>query len=511
MQIAQTTQYSNIGDLFPLISDVYGCESLGKDALIIGKHDFTKDDSARALLRVIRSEIYSNDESLFAEDMTGECSWLVNLIDLARKEPEPVRAESVKEQAIIDQKNILYQSCSTGQVIYKHTPLADLLCGRYAEHGIKSSSYGSLMPVAAVGSDDWFIQDKLILEFEGWSDEEIKARHREFKKEFETGGDDEKMQITSISNNGVNIKLWTPQELLSTDFPEPEYIVPGIFSTGLNILSGPPKLGKSWLCLDLAYTMSIGGTIFGNEKIKQNRSLYCALEDGPRRLASRLLKQGADINTRDMVAVTEMPDGFLWLHEYMKQFPDTKLIIIDTMQKFLKIQDSNVYEQTVQALSGLKKFADDYGIAVVVVHHNKKAVSDDFVHNLLGSVGISGTADTILSLSRKRGERDAVLSITGRDVTEKELALTFDATHCKWRVLGNTKDMAATRERQEILETLISVKRPLKSSDIAVYVGKSNEAVRRLLYRMVDDGTLIRKGKEYTPSNVTLMENKPFI
>jgi CRP-like cAMP-binding protein len=96
-------------------------------------------------------------------------------------------------------------------------------------------------------------------------------------------------------------------------------------------------------------------------------------------------------------------------------------------------------------------------------------------------------------------------------VTEKELALTFDATHCKWRVLGNTKDMAATRERQEILETLISVKRPLKSSDIAVYVGKSNEAVRRLLYRMVDDGTLIRKGKEYTPSNVTLMENKPFI
>ena len=179
-----TTQYNNISDFFPAIAETFGCEIIGRNALTIGKHDFNKSDSARALLHVIRSEIYSNDESLFAEDLSGECPWLVNLIDLARREPEPVRAESVKESAIIDRENIQYQSCSSGQVIRKGTPLADLLFGRYAEHGVEAAKYGSLVPVAAVGTDDWYKQEKLILQFEGWDDRTIEKRHAELKAEF---------------------------------------------------------------------------------------------------------------------------------------------------------------------------------------------------------------------------------------------------------------------------------------------------------------------------------------
>src|SRR5437763_1224443 len=48
--------------------------------------------------------------------------------------------------------------------------------------------------------------------------------------------------------------LWTADQLMNTVFPEPRWAVPGILCEGVTLLTGPPKVGKSWMSLDLGLT-----------------------------------------------------------------------------------------------------------------------------------------------------------------------------------------------------------------------------------------------------------------
>jgi hypothetical protein len=49
---------------------------------------------------------------------------------------------------------------------------------------------------------------------------------------------------------------WTIGELAAADFPAPKWAVPGIIPVGLTFLAGRPKLGKSWLALQVAEFIS---------------------------------------------------------------------------------------------------------------------------------------------------------------------------------------------------------------------------------------------------------------
>src|SRR5262249_11215399 len=68
------------------------------------------------------------------------------------------------------------------------------------------------------------------------------------------------------------------------------YVIPGLIPEGLTILAGKPKIGKSWMALDIASGLAGGYYILGNIKLEQADVLYCALEDNERRLQNRLLK-----------------------------------------------------------------------------------------------------------------------------------------------------------------------------------------------------------------------------
>ena len=77
---------------------------------------------------------------------------------------------------------------------------------------------------------------------------------------------------------------WTADELMATEFPAPKWAVPGIISEGVNLLAGPPKVGKSWLSLGLALSVAAGGQAMDSVPVESGPVLYLALEDTPRRL-----------------------------------------------------------------------------------------------------------------------------------------------------------------------------------------------------------------------------------
>jgi replicative DNA helicase len=55
---------------------------------------------------------------------------------------------------------------------------------------------------------------------------------------------------------------WTVSELYDVTLPEPNWAVPGLIPEGLTLLGGRPKVGKSWLALQIAHSISTGGIFF---------------------------------------------------------------------------------------------------------------------------------------------------------------------------------------------------------------------------------------------------------
>ena len=81
--------------------------------------------------------------------------------------------------------------------------------------------------------------------------------------------------------------IFNAAELQGMEFPPINWVVPGVLPEGLTILAGKPKLGKSWLALDMALAVAGGGAVLGRE-CEPGPVLYLALEDNQRRLQRRL-------------------------------------------------------------------------------------------------------------------------------------------------------------------------------------------------------------------------------
>lgn len=237
--------------------------------------------------------------------------------------------------------------------------------------------------------------------------------------------------------------------------PPQKFVVPGLIPSGLTILASPPKFGKSWMCLDLAISVATGTEFMG---IETNRDgvIYLALEDGDRRLQERGKKvaNGRDL-PENLILVKEAPilaDGLLPQLNAMVEEAGISvgMIIIDTLQKVRGPagKTEGVYGYDYRELGQLQQFALDRDVALVIVHHlNKGGDDSDFVSRLNGSTGVSGAADSIITLTRtSRGSDETKMSITGRDVQERVLIIQMDWSNYRWILLGDEKDVERDRE-----------------------------------------------------------------
>jgi len=296
------------------------------------------------------------------------------------------------------------------------------------------------------------------------------------------------------------VKLWTTEELANADFPEPAWLVPGILpEEGLVLLAGKPKVGKSWLALDIATGLATGGTVCGVPAARQVRALYLALEDTPRRLKNRLAVAGFSPSNNCLIATAwpRLGAGGLELLEKAITEHGAGVVIIDTLAKLRPREGkiTSLYAADYEVLGVLKELADRLGITVVVVHHLRKAGAEDPLEEVSGTTGLTGAVDTVLILKRGRGEADGTLFITGRDVEESEIALRFH--HGCWQVLGEAREYAMSQERRQLLDAIRELGGAAKPKEIAELLGKNHNTVKVLLRKLETEGVVNSVGGCY--------------
>ena len=80
----------------------------------------------------------------------------------------------------------------------------------------------------------------------------------------------------------------TAKELMEKEFPPRVELIEGMLGPGLYILAGAPKIGKSWLVLQIAHHISTGTPLW-DRRVSRHAVLYLCLEDTLQRIQSRLL------------------------------------------------------------------------------------------------------------------------------------------------------------------------------------------------------------------------------
>lgn len=298
--------------------------------------------------------------------------------------------------------------------------------------------------------------------------------------------------------NTPTLKTITAKDLAAKTFPPPRWAIPDLLPEGLTILAGKPKAGKSWLALNVAVAMATGGQALRKIHVEQGEVLYLALEDSERRLQERLGKIVLDSFPENLHFLTarDFPPlhkgGLEALDAWLTNKAEARLVIIDTLARVKppRGRNSDAYAHDTAMIADLQTIAINHKLALIVVHHTKKARTDDFVEDVSGTYGLTGSADCIAVLIRKdRNTVDAVLKITGRDVPDMEKALKLNAEIGSWEILGEAQEFTMSRDRQEIL-AILRERGPQTPKQLANILGKTKDAIRMMLRRMEDTGVI---------------------
>lgn len=236
-----------------------------------------------------------------------------------------------------------------------------------------------------------------------------------------------------------HLKTISMRELYNTVYQSKPPLIDGLLYTGTYIFAGAPKLGKSFLMAQLAYHISTGTPLW-NFDVRKGTVLYLALEDDYHRLQERLYRMFGTESANNLyfyVSAGQLGNELdEQLTRFMAEHPNTKLIIIDTLQKVREVGGDNYsYANDYEIITRLKKFTESYGICLLLVHHTRKQNSDDKFDMISGTNGLLGAADGGFILRKeKRTSNAATLEVSGRDQPDQKIYLNRNPETLVWKL-----------------------------------------------------------------------------
>lgn len=288
------------------------------------------------------------------------------------------------------------------------------------------------------------------------------------------------------------ITMISADELDALEIPPMEWILEGALPHGVTIFGAPSKYFKSYLVLGACAAISQGKSYLGF-KSNQCECLYFDLESTKRRPKERLNQiLGADkdkppglhIVTGDS-DICPLGKGFEeQLSSLLDAKPGIKLVAIDVFGKIRTSKGKmDQYEYDYRDISALKKIADQYEIAILLVSHTTKGMRDDPFDRITGSVGLVGAADCAWTITKEnRAATEGVFHITGRDMETVGIHVDFNKSTFRWERIGTPEEIAykqlcADYEKSNVIKTLFEV---LKST--GRWEGTADELIKLSYY-----------------------------
>ena len=234
------------------------------------------------------------------------------------------------------------------------------------------------------------------------------------------------------------------------------------------------------LLIDMGFSATAIADRVGHESIDITYN-YLALEDDESRLQRRMFRMFGVEGTSSLHFATnaKMIGGGLdeQLEKFVREHSDTKLIIVDTLQKVREaVSDSYSYSSDYEVIGKLKQFADRHGVCVLIVHHTRKQPAGDSFEMISGTTGLLGCADGALLMQKeKRTDNKATLEVVGRDQPDQRLFLCKDQENLIWNL-----DHAENELWKQLPDPVLEAVAKIVSADNREWEGSPTELVQAI-------------------------------
>jgi regulatory protein RepA len=217
-------------------------------------------------------------------------------------------------------------------------------------------------------------------------------------------------------------------DLEEAELAELKMILEGILNQGAKMtLGGSSKAGKTWLLMDLAFSIATGRDWLGI-KTHQGRVLYVNFEIQKQffRKRGQSIRRAKGIPHND-----KLPNLLTWTlrghlmtaedfkEEILEQIGDEKLdvIIVDPLYKLLNGADANATGDMQKILAELEQIAERAGAALVYADHFSKGnqAAKKAIDRISGSGVTARDPDAILTFTEHKDEGCLILEFTLRN------------------------------------------------------------------------------------------------
>ncbi len=276
------------------------------------------------------------------------------------------------------------------------------------------------------------------------------------------------------------------------------WLVEGLWEEeGVGILGGAPKSCKSWLALDVAFSVATGTPALGRYEVNSpGPVLVFAAEDHPARVRSRLegfaVHRGEDLRRAPLHLIVESAlrldtrrDQGRLLEAVGRYRP--RLLVLDPFVRLHRIDENSALEVS-GVLAYLRKLQRESHVAILVVHHSRKAGagSDQVGLSLRGSSDFHAWGESNLYLRRRRGALELIAEQRNAPSPEPiQLALRADGVPPHLEVVcaaPRTGDLPELKKR--VVEILRQQTEPKTQEwlrgELRVRLQRLNSAVREL-------------------------------
>ena len=261
--------------------------------------------------------------------------------------------------------------------------------------------------------------------------------------------------------------------------PSRRTVIDGLLGTGVYLLAGAPKIGKSFLVAQIAYRVSTGSDLW-SYRVHGGTVLYLALEDDKKRLQERMARMFGVEGCDNLHFVTHAGQVGQNLDKQLKNFlaehPDTVLVIVDTLQKVREMTAEYSYASDYDVISSLKQLADSYNICILLVHHTRKQPAGDSFEMISGTTGLLGGSDGAMLMKKEnRTDLTATLELVSRDQPEQKLYITKNPESLVWEL-----DHAETEPWKEPPDPILEAVARLVTAQAPCWEGSPTELVTAL-------------------------------
>lgn len=282
-------------------------------------------------------------------------------------------------------------------------------------------------------------------------------------------------------------------DLLAEPDEEIPYVVDGMLVTaGTSLVVAKPKVGKTTFVENLALSTS-RGTSFLGRATQRGLVLYLVLEEKRAEVRRTFGALGAAEDDQIGLWVYNAPSNAVdWLAEEMLRLRPI-LVIIDTVQRFLRLPDLNDYAIVSNALEPVTALARETGAHILMTHHGNK-VGGNHGDAVLGSTALFGSVDTLVEL-RRQGARRTIWTDQRYGENLEESVLEFDRSTHRLSLAGTCRAAEADAAARAICDYLDNAPDPVDEKALCGAVGGNHAMQVSVLRSLVDSGEVARDGR----------------